>query len=122
MAEDRLEEVRVAEKVEDLVAAVLGLVRKVGLDERVHSRSASFQRLDEVSALVAELELVERHDDHRARAQGLADILDAHRVRRAELLVTVEQSNLLGKIQFLFFYLTIIITNQCITKYYSFMI
>jgi hypothetical protein len=101
LPEDGLEEVRVAEEVEDLVAALARLVRQVGPDEGLDRGSAPLERLHQVRALVAELELVEGEDGHGCRAQGPTDLLDAARVAWAQLLVAVQQPDLLANNPFI---------------------
>lgn len=85
-----------AEEVEDLVAALVRLVGQVGPDQGVHGLTAALEGLGQVGALVAELELVEGEHGHGRGAEGSANVLDAGRVGRAELLVAVQQADLLA--------------------------
>ena len=82
------------EKVEDLVASVLRLVGEMWLYKCVHGRAAALEGFHQVGALVAELQLVEGEDGHGGGAQRLAHLLDTSGVRRAELLVPVQQADL----------------------------
>lgn len=94
VSEHRVQEFRVRQEVEHLVATLRRLVREMRLYQLLQQRAATLHRTRQVLLVVTIIHLVERHDCHRHRPQSLPDLLQLLGVARTKLMTALHESNL----------------------------
>jgi len=94
VSEHRVQEFRIHQKVEHLVATLQRFIREMRLYQLLQQRPATFQRTYQVLLIITVIHLVERHDGHRHRPQGLPDLLELLGLARTELMTALHESDL----------------------------
>lgn len=92
--EDSVEEVGVGEEDEDGVEPLHRLLLEVVLHELAEVRVRLLQRREQVLPVVREVYLVEAEDGHSRRVKLHFEPVRARQVRRAQLVVAVQHSDL----------------------------